>query len=80
MLSVNIKTPLGIAILKGDADGLKEFTITENSEALSATEIPPELEDAVYQITEYFNGTRTSFDVKLNPNGTDFQKRCGMLY
>jgi methylated-DNA-[protein]-cysteine S-methyltransferase len=27
------------------------------------------------QLSEYFEGNRTQFDVKLNPKGTDFQKR-----
>ena len=37
------------------------------------TEIVPEvLEDAVYQLNEYFDGKRTDFDLLLNPTGTDF--------
>ena len=27
------------------------------------------------QLQEYFEGNRTHFDLKLNPQGTDFQKR-----
>src|SRR5690606_34971068 len=37
--------------------------------------IPEELEDTVYQLQEYFEGTRTQFSLQLNPQGTDFQKR-----
>jgi len=33
------------------------------------------LQECVTQLDEYFNGTRKEFDLKLNPQGTDFQKR-----
>ena len=32
------------------------------------------LEDCVIQLQEYFNGKRVQFDLKLNPEGSDFQK------
>lgn len=38
-------------------------------------DIPEELEDAIYQLEEYFNGSRKQFDLPLNPRGTDFQKK-----
>ncbi len=34
-----------------------------------------EIEDTVKQFEEYFEGKRTQFDIKLAPEGTDFQKR-----
>ena len=37
--------------------------------------IPEVLEDAVSQLNEYFKGERKTFSLKLNPEGTDFQKR-----
>ena len=37
--------------------------------------IPEILEEAVYQFNEYFEGTRKTFDLILNPQGTDFQKK-----
>ena len=37
--------------------------------------IPEILEDTVYQLREYFDGTRKNFDLKLNAEGTVFQKR-----
>ncbi len=41
--------------------------------------IPVELEDCVMQLNEYFEGSRKDFDLKLNPNGTDFQKKIWKL-
>jgi methylated-DNA-[protein]-cysteine S-methyltransferase len=37
--------------------------------------IPIELEDCVIQLNEYFEGSRKHFDLKLNAQGTDFQKK-----
>ena len=37
--------------------------------------IPAALEEAVRQLQEYFEGNRTEFTFKLNPSGTDFQKK-----
>ena len=69
-----IHTPLGIAKLEGDENGLASITVL-NDEIPISTVIPELLEDAVYQLQEYFEGTRDSFSLTLNPNGTDFQKR-----
>ena len=41
--------------------------------------IPIELEDCVMQLNEYFEGSRKHFDLKLNPQGTDFQKNIWKL-
>ncbi|SHI33609.1 methylated-DNA-[protein]-cysteine S-methyltransferase [Arenibacter nanhaiticus] len=69
-----IQTPLGIANIEGDENGLSKISILEGEEKI--TEIIPEvLEDAVYQLQEYFKGERQEFSLTLNPIGTDFQKR-----
>ena len=72
--TIFISTPLGVAKLVGDENGLSACTVLNSDEKL--TDIIPEvLEDAVYQINEYFEGKRTVFTIDLNPEGTDFQKR-----
>jgi len=68
-----LKTPIGYAEFQGDADGLASITVFD--EAQPSEIVPEVLEDAVYQLSEYFEGKRTEFDLKLNPKGTDFQKR-----
>ena len=70
-----IQTPLGIAKLEGDANGLASVNVLNDDTVQVTTIIPEELEDAVYQLREYFEGNRKSFDLELNPNGTDFQKK-----
>jgi methylated-DNA-[protein]-cysteine S-methyltransferase len=69
-----INTPLGIAKLEGDALGLSSISILNTEERITQI-IPEVLEDAVYQLNEYFEGNRTGFDLKLNPSGTDFQQK-----
>jgi methylated-DNA-[protein]-cysteine S-methyltransferase len=34
-----------------------------------------EIEIALIQLAEYFDGRRTQFELKLSPNGTEFQKK-----
>jgi methylated-DNA-[protein]-cysteine S-methyltransferase len=68
------KTPIGIAKIIGDENGISSVTVIDEEIELSS-EIPASLRECVQQLDEYFKGTRTSFSVKLNPQGTDFQKK-----
>ncbi|MFS4466378.1 methylated-DNA--[protein]-cysteine S-methyltransferase [Maribacter sp. 2210JD10-5] len=69
----HVHTPLGIAKIEGDENGLSTITVL-NSEAPVTSIIPESLEDAVYQLQEYFEGKRENFDLLLNASGTPFQK------
>lgn len=68
-----IKTPLGIATIIGDKNGISEISISD--EGVQSETIPVFLEDAINQLLDYFDGKRTSFDFKINPKGTEFQKK-----
>ena len=69
-----MKTPLGIAKIEGDMSGLSSISILDSDQA--PDDIFPELlEDAIYQLQEYFEGKRQKFSLQLNPQGTDFQKK-----
>lgn len=68
-----IQTPLGIAKIEGDEGGLHAITVLDHKEE-PTTIIPEVLEDAAYQLREYFGGKRKVFTLELSPNGTDFQK------
>ena len=69
-----IETPLGIAKIIGDNEGISSVSVLNSNETVTQI-IPNELQDCVYQLQEYFNGDRNQFNLKLNPQGTDFQKR-----
>ena len=71
MLTAYIKTPLGIATIIGDENGVSEISVSQEGEV--SIIIPAVLQEAVLQLQDYFEKKRTSFDFKLNPKGTDFQ-------
>jgi methylated-DNA-[protein]-cysteine S-methyltransferase len=78
MSQCNIPTPIGVAKIVGDEDGIASVIVL-NSEEKANDIIPDILEDCAIQLNEYFEGTRKQFDLKLNPQGTDFQKQVWKL-
>lgn len=74
MQTCYIETPLGYAKIVGDDNGINSVSILDTQEELSDT-IPEPLLDCVIQLKEYFNETRKTFDLKLNAEGTVFQKK-----
>ena len=73
-----IKSPLGFTKILGDKDGITSVTVLNSEEKITDI-IPVELEDCAIQLQEYFEGTRQQFDLKINPQGTDFQKKIWAL-
>ena len=73
METVNIKTPLGMATIKGDENGIAIISIAD--EGIVSEVIPMVLQEAVTQLQDYFDGNRTHFDLTLNPAGTEFQQK-----
>jgi len=73
MVTAFIKTPLGIAQLSGDSDGVSIIHVIDGAHEVSES-IPAELQPAATQLAEYFDGRRTVFDFPINPKGSDFQK------
>ena len=77
MRYTRVETPIGTLTLLGGDAGLRNV--------LWDGEIPPDeareppcatLSAAVEQIREYFDGTRTSFEIPLDLVGTPFQRRA----
>lgn len=71
----------GEITLIGDENGINRLH-WESDEVKRPLEISPDWErndeffaEARKQLQEYFAGERKTFDLKLNPQGTDFQKR-----
>lgn len=69
-----ITTPLGITAISGNAQGVAKISVL-NYKVSASADIPPELQEAVTQLHEYFDGSRKYFSFKINPEGTDFQKK-----
>jgi methylated-DNA-[protein]-cysteine S-methyltransferase len=68
-----VKTPVGIAKIEGDENGIAVISILEE-ERPTSSKIPKNLTQAVLELNEYFDGKRREFEFDMNPSGTDFQK------
>ena len=73
METAYIKTPLGIATIIGDENGVSEISVSQEGEV--SIIIPAVLQEAVLQLQDYFEKKRTSFDFKINLKGTEFQQK-----
>lgn len=74
MKSIVINTPIGFAIIKGDNNGISSISISDD-ELTESDEIPIELQSAVDQLQNFFDGNLTTFSLLLNPFGTPFQQK-----
>ena len=73
METAYIKTPLGIAKIVGDEDGVSVISVLD--EGIISETIPSILKETVSQLNDYFEGKRIDFTFKLNPFGTEFQQK-----
>lgn len=69
-----INSPLGTLQITGNKEGLSSVLFIEE-EVTPAKKVPEFLKNPISQLQEYFTGHRTTFDLMLNPSGTDFQKK-----
>lgn len=75
METVYINSPLGITKIIGDENGISVISVSDVGLNDVSETIPEVLQEAVSQLNEYFEGKRTDFDLKLNPQGTEFQQK-----
>ncbi len=68
------KSPIGVLKITGEAGTITALEFLDDAEIPSQT---PAADFAVcfQQLDEYFAGRRQQFSLKLNPKGTEFQKR-----
>ena len=67
------KTPIGTAKIVGNQEGIQSVSVLDD-DIETSKEIPNSLQECVTQLDEYFKGDRKEFDLKLNPQGTEFQQ------
>jgi methylated-DNA-[protein]-cysteine S-methyltransferase len=67
-------SPIGILEIRGDDDGIVSVLFVEKDDD-QTTKIHPVLKECIYQLDEYFTGIRKEFGLKLNPQGSEFQKK-----
>lgn len=69
-------SPLGLIMIAADAKGITEINFIDRKQKTTLIKTSNKfLNDCVAQLDEYFQGKRKYFDLKLNPRGTDFQKK-----
>ncbi len=69
------KSPIGCIEIQGDNAGIQSILFKEDLPKLVDNTVPKELKSCVKQLQEYFDKERNEFDLSLNPQGTDFQKK-----
>ena len=74
------ESPIGLLEITGGMSGVESVSFVErrkrpNPERRPRPAVPPPLEMCVDQLDEYFRGRRKTFELRLAPEGTDFQKR-----
>lgn len=65
-------SPIGTLEITGDEEGISQVFFLDESPSVQASN--PILDECVKQLGEYFENKRTEFDLRLNPEGSDFQK------
>lgn len=75
METVFINSPLGITKIIGDENGISVISVSDVGTNEISETVPEVLQEAVLQLNEYFEGKRTDFNLKLNPQGTEFQQK-----
>jgi methylated-DNA-[protein]-cysteine S-methyltransferase len=65
-----------ISDLHCSCPGLNSFmNMSSDKDKLINSGLPDTLVQCLYQLDEYFEGKRTTFDLKLNQNSTDFRNK-----
>ena len=67
-------SPIGTIAITGNEEGIATLYFVDSIKKTSAN-IHPSLKDCIQQLDEYFSSSRKEFDLKLNPEGTEFRKR-----
>lgn len=74
LLITYLNTPIGWVKISGTAKAISSVLFSEE-ERESDNVKGTELEKAIIQLTEYFDGTRTTFDLAFDFGGTAFQRQ-----
>lgn len=68
-------SPLGVLKILADEKGIKEIEFAQEEFKSIQNSSSKIIKDCIKQLDEYFRGKRKSFELKLNPEGTEFQKK-----
>lgn len=71
-------TDIGLIKITGSEEGIMTLDFTEEKVSVKTSDeknLPYCMKECLSQLSEYFDGTRKKFNLKLIINGTDFQKK-----
>ncbi len=69
-----IQTILGPVIISEQDGFITELFFAEDTQRNAPNQITPLIKEAEKQLLEYLSGIRKTFDLKIAPEGTEFQK------
>ena len=73
-----LESPIGPLLIAGDSAGLRRIEFPRRGKPVKPSagweKSPRELREVTKQLKVYFAGKRTRFDLKLAPEGTEFQR------
>ena len=70
-----LESPIGLVEVGASAQALLSLYFVEERRTELANEGNTVIASAIEQLGEYFSGTRTGFELPLEPTGTDFQQQ-----
>ncbi|QKZ13837.1 methylated-DNA--[protein]-cysteine S-methyltransferase [Spirosoma sp. KUDC1026] len=82
MTTAYIESPLGLTLIKGDEKGVSQISCLDGvcgGPAQDGLPLDEPVAQAAQQLTEYFAGTRQTFDFLISPAGTAFQQSVWQL-
>lgn len=68
-------SPIGLFAIRADESGILSIDFVEGDEPKESDATSPIVDQCLVQLSEYFAGTRTVFDLPLAPEGTDFERK-----
>ena len=68
------RSPIGVLEITGSVNGVSSVSFVDD-DARSRLAAPAVVQECVSQLDEYFTGRRKEFSLKLDLQGTEFQKR-----
>jgi methylated-DNA-[protein]-cysteine S-methyltransferase len=68
-------SPNGIWKIKADQGAVTEISVCKGKKTAYESSEDPVIQQAIQQLSEYFTGKRTSFELPLSTPGTEFQKK-----
>ena len=66
-------SPIGTLLVTGSDNGIRSILYVGDEAGLVS--IPACLSNCIQQLDEYFEGKRIEFDLRIDPEGTEFQKK-----